>query len=81
MQDNKYKKKEDADLENLAQITEEWKKIHESQEKLIHSVDQRGVIGCRGGLVAMATNPNKWALTRGPSITARSSRGILGYMQ
>ena len=26
----KYEKKEGEDLENLAQITEEWKKVHES---------------------------------------------------
>ena len=38
----------------------------------------RNVIGRRGGLVALASNQNKGALTRRPSITVRSSRGILG---
>ena len=36
------------------------------------------LIGRRGGLVALASNQNKGALTRRPSITVRSSRGILG---
>ena len=48
----KYKKKEGEDPENLAQITEEWKKVRESEEKLIHSVDQRGVIRNNGDLVS-----------------------------
>ena len=47
----KYEKKGGEDLEDLAKITGELKKVCESQKKLIHSVDQRGVIRNNGDLV------------------------------